>query len=225
MWPAAHVVADRLSSEEDWLRERRVRFTASDAAALTGDHPWLTKDELFARKLYGATVVVNQRMWFGQMREETNLNIFAALAGTRVQHTTTLYGNDALPWAGATPDGGIMGVEVERTCPAPPAEALVSLPDEFLAPGVVLEAKNVPSKSRSYWKKQRTVWKRGDRLYHYWSQVQFQLMVLGAPRGVLFAAVDAAEMYAHPIEADAGYQAKLREQGEELHSLLLAARF
>lgn len=226
-WPSARLVVADGAPKEVWLKARRNFITASDAAVLTGDHPFCTREELLMKKLHGDDTPPNDRMWMGSMREESNQAIFGACVGRRTQVTRALYAHPEHEFLGATPDGVLLASYEPSERPYVPRTLKVALPP-FVATGAVLEGKNVASKSRSYWKKPRPVdkaWDKKDRLFHYWAQVQHQLLVLQEPYGILYAVVDAAEVYHYVIQANEKYQARLVEEGHRFWQEVLAARF
>lgn len=227
LWPAAREVDDG-GDRDAWLAARRGVLTASRAAALTGDHPFVTADQYYLEKLgAGPAFRGSGPAWFGSMREEVNLEMFGARAGREVRPSRGLYVHRDLPWLAATPDAGLLGpAPTPPRFPLPPDLGPLELPPEC-EPGTPVETKATASKSRPYWKRHRPVgrpWNRTDRLFYYYAQVQWQLAVLGRPVGVLVGFVDAAEMYVHVIYRDAAYQRRLLEAGEAMARRLEAAR-
>ena len=221
---ACEVVVPQGASKDEWLAARRDLITASDAAVLTGHHPYQTWDELLERKATGDRFEPNAAMWMGTMREAGNITIFGRCAGVQPSfaYDGVLLRSTAHPWAGATLDSVVVGPS-ELPRDDIPEELWVDLPGAAREPGTVLEAKNVRSKSRSLWKKK--VHTPKSRLFHYWAQVQFQLLVTGRPVGVLFAVVDACELYHHVVERNEKYQALLLEAGPRFVSEMEELRF
>jgi putative phage-type endonuclease len=205
-------------TEADWLEARKSRLTASAAAAIVGKHPFKTRDDVLRTKISGSDFVPNANTWFGNAREESNIRIFGRLCGAEVETRVNrhLFVSKAHPFLAATLDGYVVRpTDIEEGIPS---EALLGYIPERHA---VVEAKNVRSKSRSYWNKDRM----SPKLFMYWAQVQHQMLVTGAPSGVLFAAVDASEMYAHRVDRDEVFMARLIEEAEKFEKDLDALRF
>jgi putative phage-type endonuclease len=217
-------------SREAWLQQRMSYLTASDAAAIVGLSPYKSVEDLVAEKLgQGQPRNLTLKMWAGTMREEANLKMFSGRTGTVVRPNHDLVISAQHPFMAATPDGFMVGPTPASFQGPPEREAcpeILALPDWCLDSGIPLEAKNVESKNRSLWKRPRN-WeavspRSDDRLFGYWAQVQFQMLVCGKPAGVLFAAVDAAEMYVHPITRDVAFQQLLVDRGQELWDVIQA---
>ena len=208
--------------EAVWLLARRDHITASAAAAIVGKHPFKTREEVIDTKLFGSDFVPNGRTWFGNAREVANIRIFSKLAGyeveTRLNHSLLV--SKEYPWMACTLDGYVVRPASREGVPE---ELLIELPK--LSRGTVVEAKNVQSKSRSMWNKG----KMHPRLFMYWAQVQHQLVVtegIGGNRpGILFAAVDACEMYAHVVTPDVVFQTRLVDEGKKIMDEVEDLRF
>lgn len=211
-YDACEPATPRNASREEWLAARRSLITASDAAVLTGHHPYSTWKELLQRKVTGDRLEVNPAMWMGTQREASNIQLFGAAAGLTAswELSERLLRSKEHPWAGATLDAFVVGRK-SKPYLGVPEELKIELPEGFYERGVVIEAKNVRSKSRSAWTKPCNTPK--SRIFHYWAQVQFQMLVTGQTRGVLFAVVDACELYHYPIERNEKYLELLLEAG------------
>lgn len=207
LWGAC--TARHFRTKAEWLVARNAYVTASDAAACTMEHPYKTTDDVVAVKATGQDDFTgNALTWMGSAREANNIDIWGRCAGVQprsdVDPGHTLLVSNEYPHLACTLDAWWAG-DRERTAPR---ELWVDRPLNPDALPYPIEAKNVRSRSRSHWVKFRP----GDpksRLYHYWAQVQLQLLVTDMPFGVLFACVDAAEVYSHIIEADPAYHERL----------------
>lgn len=222
----AEVVVAPSAPRELWLEARRNLITASDAAALTGGHPYTTWDDLLTRKVTGDRLETNPAMWMGSKREANNIYIFGEAAGIRPELDVAgaLLRSKRFPDLGATLDARVAGPWGKRD-PIPP-DMVIKLPPEAMKPNVVIEAKNVRSKSRSLWKNpSKPPNNTASRLHHYWCQVQQQLLVTGEQVGILFAIVDACEIYHFVIEASPKYQGLLVDKAADFLADLNGLRF
>lgn len=193
---------------DHWLELRRGLITASDAAAITGDSPWESFDDVVRKKVTGQATEVTQAMWFGTMREANNLTIFEAITRLECVLDGSLCVSDTYPYLGCTLDAyvnGLVGEDYWDLCESP--VQLRDLPYELFHDGTPIELKNVQSKNRSLWNKDSVP-------RYYWCQKQAQLMVTEEPVGLLVAFVDACEVYAHVIHADPVYHAKLAQEAK-----------
>lgn len=211
----AEIVVPASAPKELWLQARRSMITASDAAALTNNHHYVTWDDLITRKITGDTFEPNAAMWMGSKREQNNICLFAECADITPgwELAGALLRSKRYPYLGCTLDSYVEKNVFQVPRAEVPDELRIDLPPEAKKVGTVIEAKNVRSRSRSVWKKPPNNTK--SRIFQYWAQVQLQMLVTGAPMGLLFAVVDACELYHHVIPASPDYQDLLITQGKK----------
>lgn len=196
-----------------WHAVRGMSISASDASVLVGANPYVTREELLVRKLGGEPKVETMAMVAGLCREAGTLALLGTMTGLQIARLTRLYLRRGATRFVATPDGVVHhlseGFEPHPACP----ENLLRLASRLVLEDdglpVLVEAKNVKSKSRSLWNKSELT----ERIAYHWWQAQWQMFVTGLSRTVLVGSVDADELYAHVLHADAAAQAALREQG------------
>ena len=186
------------ASQEDWLEERRKVVTATEVAALFGEHPFLTAEQLAANKRSRNDIPVNRQMWWGIHLEPSILKAFQVFTGVRIRPTHSMLRSTRAP-VSATLDGLVY-------CPEHPSG---EHPDWVTIVGNlpqglgVIDAKNVSARSRSRWLREAPKM--------YWWQIQTQTFVTGLDFGILVAKIDSSEMVAHVVEADADAHDAIQE--------------
>lgn len=97
---------DRARAREEWLEQRRGGIGGSDAAALFGVHPWMSRYTLYLDKLgqlppqeYKAILEV------GNALEPLTRELFTARTGKSVRPNTENIVHPKYPWMRATVDG------------------------------------------------------------------------------------------------------------------------
>lgn len=212
------VVADRSHSEEEWLRERQTRVTASESAHLMGlvKGSWaLSEEQLAEKKRSNEAEPATARMSAGTWWEGPIIRYVGDVLGLSTIPSSALYASVEHPFMGATPDAQVCDLvepdyglsdwltvvhdfEVRRG-----ADAVEYVRDLLLMGDgkALLEVKNQESKRRPMWNKE------AGAPPHYENQVRHQLAVLDDYSvGLLAAKVDANELYVHIIERDSSYE-------------------
>lgn len=185
-----------------WLEQRKGMVTASDVAAILGASRWKDRSAVVAEKLGRGTPFVDRlAMYFGRIGEAHVLQALHELTGLKVEANNKLLVNPDVPGLGATPDAiATMGFTEPDVYLCRPQEIFHSTYATYakhcrLGSTAAVDVKIVASKSRSIWKKELAP-------ESYYIQVQSQMLVIGAPVGLLVAKVDAHEIYGYCFEAD-----------------------
>lgn len=178
------------TSRSEWLDARKGWIGGSDIAAIMGDSPYRTREDVVLDKLgRGKAFYYNKAMWWGTFLEEKNMEAFEKLSGFVCEYSQDVYCKGDI---GVTLDGLVVDAYVgdnERWVKwyGDPAELAAGLP-------AILELKN-SSKT--------TVAKWGDGPpKYYWWQCQAGMYVTGLTHAVLVAKVGSAGMNAYVIEYD-----------------------
>lgn len=195
--PFRRIITD---SEAAWLEARKGYITASDVAALVGANPYKRREDVIAEKSgLGEERETTAAMYWGIKSEAVILSGFSEITGVRLRHRNWLLVRDDARVA-ATLDGLCFVGRGPRNPRGRAKSSFCVWPGDTLRDGMglgVIDAKCVASRNRSLWNKPTPP-------EIYWWQIQAQLYVTGLDYGVLVAKVDAAEVYAHVIERDAG---------------------
>lgn len=98
-----------LSTEQEWLEERRSGIGASETAAVLGLSPWRSPHDVWRAKVYGETddrIGKLRRVRFGNAFEDYVANAYAQLTGrTLINHGRhTIFRHPDYPWLTATLD-------------------------------------------------------------------------------------------------------------------------
>lgn len=169
--------------KERWLDVRKKYVTASQVAAIMGEHEYLSAGNLALSKLgKGRPFVENKFMWWGKELEDCNAHAFGKLTNCSVYMDQLWFAKGAL---GATLDGLWTLPEGHE-----PHSPLIEWYDYAEDPGLwVLEMKN---SDQGY-----------DELPRmYWWQLQTQMHVSGLSKGLVVVKVGGSEMAAFPMEYD-----------------------
>lgn len=87
----------------EWLELRRIKITATDAAAIMGIHPRKTAEQLFASKLSGEPEGITPSMQRGTDLEPLALAEFTRMTGIETQPAVII--SESRPWQMASLDG------------------------------------------------------------------------------------------------------------------------
>lgn len=222
------VVARAHTSE--WHAARKTMVTASRsynlmAPLLSGSYsPWILSEvELAEDMKEGLPTPSTPAMEAGSYFEDANIGwLNEQLKGTnrQVKGDGQLYRDTERPWMGASPDGHWCWAS-----PSPPRETqpYLMVIDSWgvlhedgdavqellggLPEGSLYEGKQVQSKGRSKWTKERPE----GSLTSYYNQVQHQMLVMGTSHCFLCAKVDSFELRGYIIERDEDYCTALDE--------------
>lgn len=196
---------------EEWFEARRGRVTASNSCHLMiPDLRWgKTPEELAHAIAFPTPYPPRAMMAAGTHFEDANLAWFGFLTGLDVIGDGDLWVRTDIPFMGASPDGRAIVGERETLGFDPPivihdawgrmheGEEAVELVRAIEGP-INIEAKQSRSKDRSKWRKEQPP-------AYYENQTQHQMHVLEMDTTILFAKVDAFEVWGYIIERNEGY--------------------
>lgn len=189
-------------NRQSWLEQRKNFITASDVPALLGASRWKDRSAVIAEKLGRGTPFTDRlATYFGRIGEAHVLQALHELTGIDVRPNNQLFVNEGVVGLAATPDAmAALGFTEPKVYLLRAQDIFHSTYNEYakhcrLGSVAAVDVKVVASKGRSRWKTEKP-----DEAYY--CQVQAQMLVTGAPVGLLVAKVDAHEMYGYCFEAD-----------------------
>ena len=205
--------------DPNWLQLRHEHLTASDVAALLGESPWKTREQLLAEKsspLPGEWKDT-RNMWHGRFNEDHNRKKFSHITGIRSRGAHAMLASSLLTPLACTLDAiAIPPKEWPQIVPVAvqtPSWISKVVQQVMDAGGMgLLEMKQ----TEAWYGKE---WKKGPPM-HYWIQVQTQLFVTQFEWAILCCQIGAADMIAYfmrrePVFADELERA-MKEYNEEL---------
>jgi len=204
-----YTIGPSADDRDAWLAARAGLVTGSEMAAVMGESPYLTRDEVVAAKRSGVErqVVVNRHMWWGEASEAGNLQVLQRLLGCRVRSMRPLlYQRDTR--IGCTLDGLMLapaaGSQAEFGAAVSEPRVWEQLREQLCGLRAFGDGHGlglVEAKQSAGYKPQVAAWYR-EPPRHYWWQVQTALMVTRLPWGLLYARLGAADAAAHVIFVD-----------------------
>lgn len=193
-----------LGDTPEWHAARNRVVTGTWVAALFGEHPWKSREDLRNRLEFGSTTKPSRYMWWGRNDEKHIIHSYGQLMALNVVPSNVFAERGSL---GATIDGHIVGfecgqepVEAEEVTSAPAywtrtaksiREALEASKDPL-----ILEIKTTSEKNRSLWGR--------DIPRAYWWQVQSQMWCHHLTRTVVVAKLGAHDIRHHLVEYEQG---------------------
>lgn len=206
-----------------WLAARATLVTGSEMAAVMGESPYATRDEILQAKRAGVErdIPVTRRMWWGDASERGNLLVLQRLLGCRVRAMRPLV-YDPRTRIGCTLDGLVLAPDL-RTGHFPEYDRGTSRPGHWESVWNHLTGLRafgqglggVEAKQSGGYSRQVAEWYAAPPRYYWW-QVQTALMVTGLPWWLLYARLGVDDAAVHLIFPDAGAHASMRPAVAEL---------